>query len=78
MARVGRWIALVSLGLLLLSVAPIELYALLGPAEGDPPIGLELLRAFGRSLFGSTLAVGLLVWGVGWMVGRRRGGGGEG
>ena len=70
MARFGKWMVLISGVLLVLSVAPIMLYAEFGPADGNP-VGLGLLMVFGGSLFGSTLAIGVATWMVGWLLGCR-------
>jgi hypothetical protein len=74
MAKIGKWMTLISVVMLVLSVAPIMLYAEFGPADGNP-VGLGLLMVFGGSLFGSTLAVGIAIWMVGWLVGCRKRGG---
>ena len=76
MAKLGKWMMLISVVLLVLSVAPIMLYAEFGPADGNP-VGLGLLMVFGGSLFGATLAVGTALWMVGWLVGCRKRKGGE-
>lgn len=70
MARMGKWMVLISVVMLVLSVAPIMLYAEFGPADGNP-VGLGLLMVFGGSLFGSTLAIGVAIWMVGWLLGCR-------
>jgi hypothetical protein len=68
MARVGKWMVLVSAVLLALSVASMMLYAAFGPADGNP-VGLGLLMVFGEMLLGSTLAIGAAIWMVGWAAG---------
>jgi len=70
MARVSKWMVLVSAVLLAFSVAPIMLYAAFGPADGNP-VGLGLLMVFGGVLFSSTLAIGVATWMVGWLLGCR-------
>ena len=74
MARVGRWMALLSAAGLALSVAPVMLYAAFGPADGNP-VGLGLLMVFGGALFGFTLVVGVAVWIAGRLIGCRDRGG---
>jgi len=70
MTRLGKWITLVSIGLIALCVAPALLYIALGPADGNP-VGLGLLMVFGGLFFGGTALLGAVLWIIGLFTARR-------
>ena len=63
MAKVGKRVTIVSAILMALCVAPIMLYAALGPEDGNP-IGLGLLMVFGAPVFGGTTLIGVTIWAI--------------
>ena len=69
MRKTGKWITIVCAVLVGLSIAPLLLYVVFGPADGNP-IGLGLLMVFGTWVFGAGVLVGALIWAIGIARGR--------
>lgn len=61
MGKLGKWITMISAILMGLCIAPILLYVIFGPSDGNP-VGLGLLMFFGTLVFGSGVLVGGLIW----------------
>jgi Na+/melibiose symporter-like transporter len=71
MTRFGRRLLIVSVLMLILCVSPIMLYAVFGPADGNP-VGLGLLMYFGGAVFTGLSVVGAVLWIVGAIKERLR------
>lgn len=61
MAKLGKWITIISIAMMALCTAPILLYAAFGPEDGNP-IGLGLLFFFGAPIFAGAAAIGAAMW----------------
>jgi hypothetical protein len=64
MIRAGKWTMAIALVLMALCTAPIMLYAMFGPADGNP-VGLGMLMVFGTLGAALMLLVGLALWFIG-------------
>ena len=60
MAKLGKWVTIISAILMALCVAPIMLYAAFGPDDGNP-VGLGLLMVFGTPVFGAATIIGVII-----------------
>jgi hypothetical protein len=68
--KIGKRTTIIAAILMALCVAPIMLYAVFGPEDGNP-IGLGLFMAFGTPVFGGAILIGAIIWVVGSVRGKR-------
>lgn len=70
MKRIGKWIAIVSVVLAILCVAPAIYYVMFASSGGDAR-GTVLLLIFGAPVFAGFAFFGLLLWLIGTIRVRR-------